>query len=79
MDVWCICNAKFIKHICGILSGSIMSEWRKISIRRELIDEIEKLVRLGRYRSIAEFVSEAIRLRLEQVSRSTVLMPVQNR
>ena len=56
-----------------------MSEWRKISIRRELIDEIEKLVRLGRYRSIAEFVSEAIRLRLEQVSRSTVLMPVQNR
>ena len=55
-----------------------MPRWRRISIREELVDEIERLVKLGRYRSIAEFVSEAIRLRLEQVSRSTVLIPVQN-
>ena len=53
-------------------------KWRRVSVRKELIDEIERLVRLGRYRSIAEFVSEAIRLRLEQVSKSMVLSVLQD-
>ena len=46
-----------------------MSEWKTVSIRQELIKEIEKALDTGRYRSISEFVSEAIRLRLEELMR----------
>lgn len=46
-----------------------MSEWKTISIRQELIKEIEKIIKTGHYRSISEFVSEAIRLRLEELAR----------
>jgi glycine cleavage system H protein len=47
-----------------------MSEWKTVSIRHELIKEIEEAIRTGRYRSISEFVSEAIRLRLEDLMRA---------
>ena len=46
-----------------------MSGWKTVSIRQELIKEIEKAIKTGRYRSTAEFVSEAIRLRLEEITR----------
>jgi len=47
-----------------------MPEWATISIREELIEEIRKILkRSGRYRSISEFVAEAIRLRLEEMAR----------
>ena len=47
-----------------------MSEWKTVSIRQELIKEIERVLKTGRYRSISEFVSEAIRLRLEELMRA---------
>jgi glycine cleavage system H protein len=47
-----------------------MSEWKTVSIRQELIKEVEEAIRTGRYRSISEFVSEAIRLRLEDLMRA---------
>ena len=47
-----------------------MSEWKTVSIRQELIKQIEKIIQTGRYRSISEFVSEAIRLRLEELVRT---------
>jgi glycine cleavage system H protein len=47
-----------------------MSEWKTVSIRQELIKEIERILRTGRYRSVSEFVSEAIRLRLEELMRA---------
>jgi len=48
-----------------------MPEWATISIREELIEEIRRLLkRTGRYRSISEFVAEAIRLRLEEMART---------
>lgn len=47
-----------------------MAKWRTVSIKQELIEEIEKAVKTGRYRSISEFVSEAIRLRLEELMRA---------
>lgn len=47
-----------------------MSDWKTVSIRQELIHEIEEAIRTGRYRSISEFVSEAIRLRLEDLMRA---------
>jgi len=44
-----------------------MSKWVTISIRKELAERARPAIeRLG-YRSLAEFVSEAIRLRLEQL------------
>jgi len=47
-----------------------MPEWATVSIRAELIEEIRKLMKkTGRYRSLSEFVSEAIRLRLEDTAR----------
>ena len=46
------------------------SDWKTISIRRELIKEVEEIIKTGRYRSISEFVSEAIRLRLEELMRT---------
>ena len=46
-----------------------MPEWKTVSIKKELIEEIEKILKTGRYRSISEFVSEAIRLRLEELMR----------
>ncbi|MBS7636019.1 glycine cleavage system protein GcvH [Candidatus Bathyarchaeota archaeon] len=52
-----------------------MSEWKTVSIRQELIKEIERLLRTGRYRSISEFVSEAIRLRLEELMRAEGIPP----
>ncbi|MBS7632823.1 ribbon-helix-helix protein, CopG family [Candidatus Bathyarchaeota archaeon] len=47
-----------------------MSEWKTVSLRQELIKEIEEAIKTGRYRSISEFVSEAIRLRLEDLMRA---------
>ncbi|MEM1582537.1 MAG: glycine cleavage system protein GcvH [Candidatus Bathyarchaeia archaeon] len=47
-----------------------MPKWKTVSIREELIEEIEKAVKTGRYRSVSEFVSEAIRLRLEELMRT---------
>ncbi|MEM3356201.1 MAG: glycine cleavage system protein GcvH [Candidatus Bathyarchaeia archaeon] len=47
-----------------------MSEWRTVSLRNELIKQIEEAIKTGRYRSVSEFVSEAIRLRLEDLMRA---------
>jgi glycine cleavage system H protein len=55
-----------------------MAKWRTVSIKQELIEEIEKAVKTGRYRSISEFVSEAIRLRLEELMRAKGI-PVEKR
>jgi len=47
-----------------------MRDWATISLREELISEVRELLKVGRYRSVSEFVSEAIRLRLEEISGS---------
>ena len=48
-----------------------MPNYRSISIQDELVQQVERLIRrLGTYRSIAEFVSEAVRLRLEALEKT---------
>lgn len=47
-----------------------MRHWTTVSLRKELVKEIQKILRTGRYTSISEFVSEAVRLRIEEVSLS---------
>lgn len=47
-----------------------MSEktFESVSIRKELVNKIKETIqKSGNYRSVAEFVSEAVRLRLEQL------------
>ncbi|MEM4736777.1 MAG: hypothetical protein QXD41_02800 [Nitrososphaeria archaeon] len=51
-----------------------MGKWKTISIREELTNEVEKAIKTGRYRSTSEFVSEAIRLRLEEIMRTEGLL-----
>ena len=46
-------------------------KYRRVSLKKALIDEVEQTIQECPYwRSIAEFVSEAIRLRLEHVKKS---------
>lgn len=48
--------------------GISMANWATVSLREELVEEVRKNLKTGHYRSISEFVSEAIRLRLEEIS-----------
>jgi Arc/MetJ-type ribon-helix-helix transcriptional regulator len=44
--------------------------YRGVSLPDELVERVEQLIRnLGTYRTIAEFVSEAVRLRLEALEK----------
>ena len=47
-----------------------MSEWKTISIRQELVKENEKVIKTDRFPSISEFVSEGVRLHLEELIHS---------
>lgn len=45
--------------------------FRKISLQADLIDSVEQFIQKhGNYRSIAEFLSEAARLRMEQLTQN---------
>ncbi|MCJ7423585.1 ribbon-helix-helix domain-containing protein [Candidatus Bathyarchaeota archaeon] len=44
--------------------------YRSVSINDELIDQIKQLIKkTGSYHSVAEFVSEAVRLRIESLEK----------
>jgi Arc/MetJ-type ribon-helix-helix transcriptional regulator len=44
--------------------------YRSVSVREELIERVERLIhKVKTYHSISEFVSEAVRLRVEAVER----------
>ena len=48
-----------------------MVEYRKISIKKELADAVEKLIEANReygYRSIAVFLEDAARRRIEEIN-----------
>lgn len=44
-----------------------MTKWKTIRVRQELLAAVEKTVEKGEYRSLSEFVSEAIQQRLNQL------------
>jgi len=47
------------------------AEFRSVSIKADLVEEIERVMKeSGRYRSLAEFFSEAARLKLESLEAS---------
>jgi len=44
--------------------------YRSVSLNDELIDQIKQLIeKTGSYHSVAEFVSEAVRLRIESLEK----------
>ena len=47
-----------------------MPKWRTIRIRQELVTVAKRTLEKGRYDSLSDFVSEAIRLRLEELKQS---------
>lgn len=45
--------------------------FRGVSLKADLLNEIEEFIKeFSAYRSVAEFVSEAVRLRMEQVRKA---------
>jgi len=47
--------------------------FKGVSLKTSLVNEVEALIKTNSgYRSVAEFVSEAIRLRLEELCKGTL-------
>ncbi|MDH5779783.1 MAG: hypothetical protein OEZ29_04225 [Candidatus Bathyarchaeota archaeon] len=49
-----------------------MAKMRAVRIRQELLEEAKKEVEKGEYQSLSEFVSEAIRLRMQKLTKERV-------
>jgi len=65
-------NTTIIKFKWGRSMPS--GNYRSVSVREELVDRVEKLIRrVKTYHSVAEFVSEAVRLRVEAIERQEKL------
>jgi glycine cleavage system H protein len=47
-----------------------MPKWKTIRVRQELVAAAKRTLEKGRYRSFSEFVSEAVRLRLDELKQS---------
>ncbi len=45
-------------------------EWRTIRVKQELVAAVKSTLETGRYRSLSQFVSEAIRLRLDELKQT---------
>jgi len=57
-----------------------MTKWKTVRIRQELMTAVERTLETGDYRSLSEFVSEAIQMRLNElkhVQEKTVEKPVE--
>jgi len=51
-----------------------VGNYKGISLREELVNRVKTIIRkLGTYHSVAEFVSEAIRLRIEALEKHNKL------
>lgn len=45
-------------------------DFRGISLRKDLVAEVEKFIQdFGRYKSVTDFITEATRLRLEELQK----------
>jgi len=50
-----------------------VGDFRGVSLRKDLVDEIEKFIEsFGRYKSVTDFITEAARLRLEELQKQYV-------
>ena len=44
-----------------------MSKWRTVRVKQELVTAAKRTLEEGRYQSLSQFVSEAIRMRLSEL------------
>lgn len=49
-----------------------MAKWKSLRVRQELVEEIKKEVEKGKHQSLSEFISEAIQLRLQALTKERV-------
>ena len=49
-----------------------MPKWKVVRIRQELVEEIKKEVEKSQYKSLSQFVSEAIRLRMQKLAKERI-------
>jgi len=49
-----------------------MPKWKTIRVKQELVEEAKKEVEKSQYQSLSEFVSEAIRLRLQTLAKESI-------
>lgn len=49
-----------------------MPKWKAVRVRQELLEEVEKEVEQGQYPSLSEFVSEAIRQRMQTLAKERI-------
>ena len=49
-----------------------MQKWKTVRIRQELVEEVNKEVKKSQYQSLSQFVSEAIRLRLQKLAKERI-------
>jgi len=49
-----------------------MPKLKTVRVKQELMDNVEKEVEKGRYKSLSEFVSEAIQLRLQTLAEKRI-------
>jgi glycine cleavage system H protein len=48
-----------------------MAKWKTIQVRQELVEAAKKTLKAGRYRSLSDFVSDAIRIRLDELKQGS--------
>ena len=51
-----------------------MTRWKSVNVEQELFEIAKRVVETGRYRSLSSFVSEAIRLRLDELNHKKITM-----
>ena len=52
-------------------------DFRGVSLKRELVDQVAEFVKYNRqYKSIADFVHEAVRIRMEEIRKSYITKPL---
>jgi glycine cleavage system H protein len=54
----------------GGSGGRNMQKWKTVRVRQELMAAAKRELETGRYQSLSDFVSEAIRLRLDELKRT---------
>jgi Arc/MetJ-type ribon-helix-helix transcriptional regulator len=55
-----------------------VGNYRSVTLREELVERVKKLIdRVKTYHSVSEFVSEAVRLRVEAIERQEKLREIE--
>jgi glycine cleavage system H protein len=54
-------------------SDRLMTKWKTVRVREELVNAVKSTIETGQYQSLSEFVSEAVQQRLKELSRGDSL------